>query len=237
VEPWRAPAGELPWLPDAVHVWLAEMPDDYRPVPGRLSAAERERAGRFLFDRDRTLFIHHHAALRAILSGYTEVVPEKLPLAVEEKGKPVLEPPLNEWRFNLSHSGSAALVAVARGRQVGVDIERIRPRAAAGAIARRFFAAAECEALGALPEAAREAAFFSCWARKEAFIKGIGEGLSRGLGSFAVGVDPADPGPWRVEGWTVLALPAPPGYAGALAVEGDAPAVRLWRYRDPGVSA
>jgi 4'-phosphopantetheinyl transferase len=230
MDAWRPPAGGLPWQPDAVHVWLAMMPEGDRPVAHALSAAERERAARFRFERHRAEYIHHHEALREILSGYTGAPPESVALACGEKGKPALDPPA-AWRFNLSHSGPAALVAVAHEIEVGVDIERIRPLAHAEAIAARFFAPAECAALRGLPPEQREAAFFACWTRKEALLKASGDGLSRPLSSFAVPVDPAAAGPWRVEGFTLTALPAPPGYAAALAAAGSLPPLRRWRFQ------
>ncbi|HWQ52909.1 MAG TPA: 4'-phosphopantetheinyl transferase superfamily protein [Bryobacteraceae bacterium] len=230
---WNDPAGSLPWQPEAVHVWLALMPDGAQPDSSTLSAEEKDRASRLRFERDRSLFIHHHTALRAILSGYTGQAPEHMTLTAAQGGKPRLNPDCGGWRFNLSHAGSAALVAVARGREVGVDIERVRPVAGAAAIAARFFAPPECGAMRDLPAASREAGFLACWTRKEAFIKATGEGLGRNLHSFTVPVEPADSGPWRIEGWSVLALPPPPGYIAALAVEGEPPTVHCWRYVPP----
>lgn len=234
MQTWSEPSGSLPWQPEAVHVWLALMPDGAQSDTGTLSAEEKDRASRFRFERDRSLFIHHHAALRAILSSYTGLAPEDVVLTSAQGGKPRLQPDCDGWHFNLSHAGSAALVAVARGREVGVDIEPVRPVAGADAIAARFFAPPECAALRNLPAASREAGFLACWTRKEAFIKATGEGLGRGLHSFTVPVDPADSGPWRIEEWSVLALPPPPGYIAALAVEGEPAEVRCWRYTPPG---
>lgn len=234
---WRDPGGPLPWRRDAVHVWLAMWPEDAPACSGVLTAAERERAARFLFERDRARFIRSHTALRVILSGYTGIAPELVPLRTAGGGKPELDLGMDGgWRFNLSHSGSAALVAVAYGREVGADIERIRHMEDGRGIASRFFAAGECTALEAVPAEIYDQAFFACWTRKEAFIKATGEGLGRGLGSFAVPVDPAGVGPWAVEGWSVKALAAPAGYACAVAVEGDAGTVCCWRFRDwPGM--
>ncbi len=229
MDPWRPPEGDLPLQPDSVHVWLAVMPEDARPGARTLSAAERERAARFRFERHRAEYTWHHQALREILSRYAGAPPEGVSLAAREGGKPALDAPAG-WRFNLSHSGPAALVAVAREVEVGVDIERVRPLAHAEAIAARFFAPAECAAIRALPAEDRQAAFFACWTRKEAFLKASGDGFGRALASFAVPADPAAAGPWRVEDSTIRALPAPPGYAAALAVAGRMPPLRCWRF-------
>ena len=111
-----------------------------------------------------------------------------------------------------------------------MDIETLGRLADAGSVASRFFAPAECAALQTVPPEAYDRAFFACWTRKEAFIKATGEGLRRGLGSFAVPVDPEDAGPWRIDGWSVMALAAPPGYACAMAVEGEPGQVCRWRF-------
>jgi 4'-phosphopantetheinyl transferase len=228
---WRAPEGAFPYVAGAIHVWLALMPESGPPDPGALSDEERARAARFVFERDRAHYTFHHAALRGVLARYAGVPPRDVPLITRESGKPALA--CGPWRFNLSHSGPAALVAVAGGREVGVDIERLRPMPDALAIAGRFFAPAEFGALAARYGAEPEPAFFSCWTRKEAFIKATGEGLQRDLHSFEVPVDPAASGPWRINGWTVTGLPPVPGYACAVACEGDPLPVCTWTFSAP----
>jgi 4'-phosphopantetheinyl transferase len=101
------------------------------------------------------------------------------------------------------------------------------------ALSERFFSAAERRALRAAPVAARDAAFFSCWTRKEAYIKAIGEGLSCALDSFDVSVAPAAPRLLQVggsteaaAGWTIAVLDLPTGVTGAVAVE--AREIRVW---------
>lgn len=125
--------------------------------------------------------------------------------------------------FNLSHSGRVAILAVAR-QPVGVDIEEVRPLPDAYTVARRFFSAAEREALSALRADRWLRGFYSCWTRKEAFIKGIGDGLSRPLESFDVSLLP-DPGRVRIASdpalganWSVRELPVEGGYVASLAL-------------------
>ena len=226
---WRAPEGRLPHTATGVHVWLAVMPERWQGSDELLSPAERCRAARFVFDRDRAWFRFHHTALRMILAGYTGHDPDALPLSASPTGKPALEG--TRWRFNLSHSGPVALCALAAERQVGVDVERLRPMPEAGRLAARFFAPAERESLERLEGTAQEAAFFACWTRKEAFVKATGEGFGRDLHSFTVPVEPRRRRPWHIEGgWTGLPLPAVDGCAGALVVEGDALPVHAWRF-------
>lgn len=83
--------------------------------------------------------------------------------------------------------------AFARHRQIGADVEWIRPELAAFEIAERFFAPAEVPALVSLEGAARIRAFFARWTRKEAYIKAVGLGLSLDLDSFAISVAADEP--------------------------------------------
>ncbi len=216
--------------PEQIDVWSIQLPDDGRlpgPLPQFLSAEESARAARFIFPRDRVSFTVAHTALRGILARYSKEDPADISLHTAEKGKPYL-PDHPEIRFNLSHSGSWAMVAVARGREVGVDIETIRGDRSTIDIADRFFAPAEVRELMAAPPERRTRAFFACWSRKEAYIKARGEGLRIPLDSFEVSL-----GEQAVlrkaedrERWSMCALIAPPGYAAALVVEGSG-----WRVR------
>ena len=104
-------------------------------------------------------------------------------------------------RFNLSHSGDLALLGVTRDQEIGVDLEQIQDRIATEQIAKRFFSPREVAMLCALPPPVRQEAFFKCWTRKEAFIKGIGVGLSLPLDKFDVSLAPAEPAKiLRIEG-------------------------------------
>lgn len=240
---WQAPPGTLETGGEEVHVWriLLRSPD---LAGGQwldlLSEDERERAGRFHFRRDRARFIGAHACLRQVLSRYLGEEPGRLRFRTNEHGKPLLagEAGSAGLEFNLSHSHEVALVAVAFHRRVGVDVERIRPELAGERIARRFFSPGETEALLSLPAPARAAAFFRCWTRKEAFLKARGEGLTLRLDQFDVSLLPGKPAALlatRPDGeeasnWTLHHLEPAPGYAGALAVEGQLSGVRCWRW-------
>lgn len=54
-------------------------------------------------------------------------------------------------RFNVSHSHGLALCAVARSREIGVDVERVREGVAGERIAEQFFSRREVAALRAPP--------------------------------------------------------------------------------------
>jgi 4'-phosphopantetheinyl transferase len=125
---------------------------------------------------------HRRAPLRAVLGGYLGLPAAEVALVAGAHGRPELAPVHDRsLRFNWSHSGGCALVAVARGISPGIDLEQLRPRARALELARRFFTADEAAALAALPEAARSTAFLQQWTAKEAVLKSLGRGIAFGL--------------------------------------------------------
>jgi 4'-phosphopantetheinyl transferase len=113
-----------------------------------------------------------------ILGSYLASNPSRLVLQYSEKEKPSLYPSSSEGplEFNVSHSGSIAMLAFSRGRAVGVDVEALRDNFDHEAIARRFFSAEERRQFTDLPPAERYHCFFRCWTRKEAYIKAHGAG-------------------------------------------------------------
>ena len=100
------------------------------------------------------------------------------------EGKPTLKD-CAHLRFNLSHSGDLVVIAVALEREVGVDVEAIRPMPDLEDIAKFFFASGERDDLLSLPPDERIPAFFHCWTRKEAFVKAVGSGLLHPSIAFA----------------------------------------------------
>jgi len=229
------PNGPLDLDRGTVHVWQARL-DQFAGRQGQmlelLSADERERAGRFHFADDRSHFIAARALLRTLLGRYLDLPPHQLSFTYGTYGKPALagEGESRALRFNVSHSHGVALYAVARERDVGVDVEYVRREVVGESIAERFFSAREVATLRALPAEVQPQAFFNCWTRKEAFIKAKGEGLSFPLDRFEVSLDPKEPAalvsvrddPREASRWSLQALPVEEGYAAALAVEGHA---------------
>lgn len=214
--------------PADVHIWridLAAAPETYAAHLEALGADERRRAERLVFAHHRRRFATAHVAVRRILSRYLAVAPAELAFRVGAYGKPALAHPSADLRFNLSHSHDLALLAVAQGRAVGVDLEQIQPGALQDALARQVCSPAELVALAGLAAEARAEAFYQLWTRKEALIKGRGDGLARPLTAFTVTLLPGEPArvvastdPSDLARWSLHALDPGPGYAGALAV-------------------
>jgi len=243
---WQQPPRHLVLLHHEVHVWAVplDLPSSATSeLLGALSPEERARASRFHALRDRERYIIAHGALRDILSRYMNLAPAHVRLCVAPSGKPALAPAASGQRleFNLSHSHELALIAVGSGRQLGVDVECIRPEAPGETIVERFFAPAEATALRALPSEARLAAFFAGWTRKEAYSKARGEGLRKPLNQFAVIIAPEQPAallydtsdPSATSRWSLRALDVGRGYAAAVAVEGHGWRLRRWLWSMP----
>jgi len=216
-----------------VHIWrigLAGPADYIQHCRGVLSQDECDRADRFYFEEHRNRFILARAAMRQILGFYAGCMAQELVFSYGAKGKPELADGLKEHEieFNLSHSHETALLGVSRGQTLGLDIERINLEFATEDIAERFFSPAEVSNLQGLPPQRRAEAFFSCWTRKEAYIKALGEGLSVPLDSFEVAFVPGvaaallhvDVDPGEVSRWSMYDIDAPMGYKSALVVEG-----------------
>jgi 4'-phosphopantetheinyl transferase len=242
-EAWPAPPDVLPLSRSEVHVWRASL-DQPAGVVGRLRGTlaedERVRAARFHFEKDRVRFVVARGALRAILGRYLRAPPGHIQFHYSTYGKPSLaaEFAASGLDFNVSHSHSLALLAFARGRALGVDIEHLRAGAAERQIAERFFSAREVSALCGLPDAQQPRAFFECWTRKEAYIKARGEGLSFPLAEFDVSLRPDEPAALlcvrgderEAERWTLRALDVAPDYAAALVAEGRDWQLKTWRW-------
>jgi 4'-phosphopantetheinyl transferase len=157
-----------------------------------LEPGETARAARFRFDHLQRSFILSRGALRVLLGRYLEISPGGVQFRYGPKGKPSLASP-GPLQFNASHSGALALFAFTLEREIGVDVEHIRALPDMQQIASRFFCAEEAEELSLIPTDQRERAFFSCWTRKEAYVKAVGEGLSAPLDSFRVTLRPGEP--------------------------------------------
>jgi 4'-phosphopantetheinyl transferase len=184
---------------------------------------ERAQASRFVFEKDRRAYTITRGILRTLLGRYLNAPAAGVTITANPFGKPGLPDHQNRDRltFNVSHSSDYALLAFAVGARLGVDIEEIRPTAPVTDLARQVLSPRELAEFLRVSEADRPRAFFRAWTRKEAFVKGTGEGLSIPLES----VDTAG-----APGWSVRDLDVHPDYAAALAVQSTVVDLRLWHW-------
>lgn len=177
-----------------IEVWRVDL--DRAAAPAA-TAAEAARAARFATRELARRYLAAHGALRAVLARFTEA---PLVFALGEKGKPYLAA-APEVRFNLSHSHGRGLIAVARGIEVGVDVEQIRAVRNFAALVDRYFPPGEAE-----PADERE--FLRRWTQLEALWK------ARGVGLYGAGM------PLEI-GWSVETIDVGAEYAAAVAWAGE----------------
>lgn len=201
------PAEPAPPAAD-VDVWVADLDAAGWPTPERLPEPERARAARFRDPVTARRWTASRWALREVLGRYLDEVPAAIPILSADHGKPRLAIRPERLDFNLSHSTARALVAVAIGTVVGVDIERIEPRRDLLALARHGLDSATAARLAAAEEETRAELFYAAWTAHEARLKCLGAGLGGEVPSSPVTVSPLDLGD---------------GYAGAVAVGGRTP--------------
>lgn len=226
-----------------IQLWFAEL-DAASATLTRcidlLSPDETKKAECFRFQKDREHYTVARAFLRTLLGRYLDMEPKELSFGYAQHGKPFLATPASaSWlRFNAAHSHGRALYGFTRGREIGVDLEKIRPKITADEIAARFFSSVERAGLLAMPGEKRPEGFFRVWTRKEAYLKARGVGLGYPLDQFTVGVEPGQQ-PLHVAAasddgletsWVLQDLKGPQGYAAAVAVEGSELQVecRVW---------
>lgn len=217
---------------DTVHVWRAYITTDCERITkyvSSLSVEEVDRARRFIRQPDRDRYISAHGVLRSILGAYIGCPPSRLAFEMNNYGKPRLvnSQDGHDIQFNLSHSGDMILIALSSTSAVGIDVEYIRKYMNVYEIVNSVFSDDERKYLNSLPAAEIEERFFACWTAKEAFLKGIGEGLTYPLDNFSIvfsngvpsGIKYIKDDPVRYKCWTIIGLFPGPGYSGALAVE------------------
>lgn len=201
--------------PGEVHLWLWQTEQPF--PPRQVSAMAQNALGRLLQ-----------------AYGGAGAAP---PILRGEHGKPFVAE-TGFPHFNLSHSGCCVVFAFARDQEIGVDVEMISRRHSSLELARRFYAAEEAAALGALAEGEREAAFMRLWTGKEAVLKALGQGLSFGLHRVRFAIEPDSPEmalqdiapeAGRRQDWQLKRFEPAPGHAGALAWRGPPLQVRPFR--------
>jgi len=233
----------VPLSEGVCQVWWADAVEPRDDLLDLLDERERASWARLRRPPDRALYLTAHALARLVLAEPLGMAPGEIRFSVTcrrcagEHGKPRVVAPV-PVELSLSHSGRRAVVAVALGVPIGVDVEVEALRGSD--VPRIALSPAERAVLDRLPEAARAPGFLRYWTRKEALVKATGDGLMVELARVTVSGPDSPPAllAWPEE----PPLPAPahlvdldpgPGYAASLAslgrplrvVEGDATAL------------
>jgi phosphopantetheinyl transferase len=169
--------------------------------------------------------------IETVLARYLGVRPSAIALRRSPAGKPEL--PGSAICVSLAHSGDVALVAVALGRDVGVDVELLRAGTESWSLSSHALTRSERARLEALPRSTRSAQFLSMWTRKEALLKAVGFGLD--LDPQLIELEgrkiiAAPPELGQARDWTLVDLPLP-GHAAALALKGSLAQLLLYDAR------
>ena len=175
---------------DQIDLWLVNLDGgDYSEEKAHalLSPDERDRAQRFHFPLHRRRYTIRRGMLRLLLGRYLHQDPASISFSYGSHGKPAL--PGKELHFNLSHSGNQACFAFSSTSPLGIDLEHVRPMPDLLGVAGTICSSVELTALHSLPPDEQTRAFFTCWTRKEALVKALGQGLSYPLDRISVSFD------------------------------------------------
>ncbi|MEM9088585.1 MAG: 4'-phosphopantetheinyl transferase superfamily protein [Cyanobacteria bacterium P01_F01_bin.53] len=226
----------------AVQVWripLEVSDDTLNRYLACLSEDEMNRANRFRFADDRRRFAVARGTLRHLLGQQFEQPPSDIEFCYGEYGKPEMgkqtsqiashkkshrknQPASCDFHFNLSHSGEIALCALGHNRQVGIDIEKLKPMKRLESMMERCFVGSEQSHIQRADNPSHT--FLQYWTCKEAYLKAIGLGLIQSMQTVEVQLAP--PQFMTVphdcaEGWHLELLPLPQDYLGALVIAGE----------------
>ncbi len=218
-------------LSNEVHVWgfvLHVDDNEISSLAHYLAPDERERADRLVSEQHRKEFMAAHSAVRLVLSRYCDQRPEDLRFHTTVSGKPCLHSPTagsESLRFNLTHSHGRALIAVANGREVGVDLETIRREVDAVKLAKRFLSQQDLTLIEKAEPQRRRERFLQVWVAREAAFKAEGTGITFPLDREHIelskeGMEGRLIGEGRTRSFPIRFLPLETGWVGAVAAEG-----------------
>lgn len=228
-----------------LHLWRAELDltdEDLAPLIRVLSPDELDRAAQFHFTRDRRRFMAGRGLLRSIIAGYLHRPAHEISFDYGVCGKPALT--TADLQFNLAHSGGLAIIGLTRSGRLGVDVERIRPLGDMMQLVNSFFSPRERQEIATLPAEDQQLGFFTCWTRKEAYLKAMGDGLASPLDQFDMPVVPSEPprllhvdvATNEAASWSLWDAPLEVGYVGTVAFAGQIDILRhgVWHRHNPG---
>ena len=202
-----------------------------------LSEEERARAARFVRPQDQIRFTLAHGGLRVVLARYLGIEPAGVRFLAGPTGKPALldqQGGSHGVHFNLSHSHGRMLVAIAKGQDVGIDLELVRGNLQPLKLAERFYTQTEYETIKSLPAADHAFHFYRLWVAKEAWLKAQGAGIASLQQCEILGFDSSSRGSVRLSsdsamqpGWTVQWLSCGQDWQGAVSAFGNDWSVRV----------
>jgi 4'-phosphopantetheinyl transferase len=178
--------------PSAIHLRLVfynQIDDErlnfaYREI---MSDAERKQESKFHFAEDCRRYRVTRALVRLVLSQYARVSPEKWVFATDAYGRPTIANPeasKSHLSFNISHTKGLIILAVAKRRALGVDVEDLSACVSVDA-AYQYFSATEVAELALADRKEQKFRFYEYWTFKESYIKARGMGLSLPLDKFS----------------------------------------------------
>lgn len=215
-----------------VHVWRLDLQTSKRAAQflSYLTADERVYADG-LQESQREKFICSRGGIRLLLGRYHRQEPESVIFHTTETGKPYIE---GGVEFNISHSHDRVLFALAKDMPVGIDVEYCyRERVSYKKLAQRFFLPSEAKYIRGAGEGELPRVFFQIWTIKEAAVKALGLGISRGFRRCEVTFLPKQEEPaLLIDGRAsyFYTLPLDNNYTGALVAATDTtPHIQLYR--------
>lgn len=231
---WLPAPQDLTLSPPQVHVWRIELDQPQTKLQNftaTLSGDELARAQRFYFEEHRQRFIAGRGIVRSILARYLGITAGEVEFDYQARGKPVLAPKFADsglW-FNLSNSQGLGLCGVSY-RQIGIDLEYIRPMSDLEALAQRFFLPREYDVVRSLPPHLQQQVFFRYWTCKEAYLKATGEGIAQ-LEQVEVLLSLTEAAKLqKSDDWSLQELVPADNYVAAVAVAGLGWDLKYWDY-------
>lgn len=222
---------------DDIHIWLIEPPchADYN-LFSVLSVEEKNRANLFFSDHQKIFFSYCHSYLRSLIALYNHCDPSEVKFIRSPNGKPYLIRKNQNLNFNISHSGEAVIICLARDFEVGIDLERIDHSLDWRELTQDVLTTNEQYIIMNYDIREQIRIFYAIWTLKEAYLKGTGEGIASLLKNiefigpffqeqeFVKACHAFD----QDQGWFLKSLGTLPNYSAAIAINSEPKLIKLF---------
>jgi 4'-phosphopantetheinyl transferase len=229
---------------EAAHVWVIPLDVSMLEMDGlaeTLSPSEWRRADAYHYDADRFRFIAGRATLRTILARYLKEDPADIEFEYETRGKPKLAGRFGsgDLQFNMAHCEDIAVLALARGRCVGIDVERERDLDDFEQLVKTICSSRQVDDFKTLRSDDQTGAFYRLWTRKEAWLKATGNGIATSLEYVEPSFLPGDTVRYQslpegfstsVNKWSLFDFIPRPGFIAAVALDGEVQRLSLSKW-------